>query len=391
VSVADAAGVDGPALRVTCAGTTPLRIVAAAGVNQDELERSLRVLARDGAGGLAAGRARKAAQLHRFGTAFEASDEMLGRGFDWARQRGDEALVGVPGVGRSLLTPCPRGAGDGAWCFGAQACPAAAAQLVAGNRDPARELLRFLAQTQRPDGGIGAFDPLGGLSSAADAESTVAFLDLAERYLAWSGDLDALRRLRVSLQDALAYLAAQGSQGPAVGERVLAALEDVVEGTGSAAALATLRSRTGVAPAPPVVEAHAVVEAAAAALRRDPGVLPGAGAAPALLEAVAALWALEPDAPNAALAVAPLVPSGWNGFALRRLRIGRSLLDLEVRRRPGALVLRVAHLFGPRLVLTAGVRGVDVAATEVDDVMLPGARARFETHDRHELRFLLRG
>ena len=391
MSVAEATHGDGPALRVTCPGATPLRIVAAAGMDQNELERSLRVLARDGTNGLAAARERKAAQLHRFGTAFEAPDEMLGRGFDWARQRGDEALVGVPGVGRSVLAACPRGAGDGAWCFGAHACPAAAAQLVAGNRDPARELLKFLAQTRRPNGGIGAFDPLGGLSSAADAASTGAFLDLAERFLAWSGDLDALLRLREPLQDALAYLAAQDARGPVPRPRVLAALEDLVEGSTPAAAIAALRRRAGGDPAPPAVEAHAVVEAAAAALRRDPGGLPGTGAAPALLEAVAALWALEPDAPNAALALAPLIPPGWSGFALRRLRVGRTLLDLEVRRRPDALVLRVAHLFGPRLVLTVGVRGPDVEATEVDDVMLPGAHARFETHDRHQIRFLLRG
>lgn len=391
VSLEEASSEPGPALRVRCAGTTPIRIVVAAGVDQDELDRSLRVLARDGPGGLTAARARKAAQLRRYGTAFEAPDERLGQGFEWARQRGDEALVGSPGVGRSLLAACPRGAGDDAWCFGAHACAAAGAQLVAGNREPARELLKFLAQAQRSDGGIGAFDPLGGLSAAADPVSTGAFLELAERFLAWTGDVDALRRLRVALQDALAYLAAQGARVGAPRERVLAALEDVVDGAGAAGVLATLRSRAPVAPEPAAVEAHAVLEAAAAALRRDPGALPGTGAAPALLEAVAALWALEPDAPNAALALAPLVPPGWSGFALRRLRIGRTLLDLEMRRREGALVLRAAHLFGPRLVLTAGVRGADVEATEVDDVMLPGARARFETHDRHEVRFLLRG
>ena len=390
LSGAEATTAEAPAVRVTCTGTTPLRIVAAAGVDRAELERSLHVLARDGVAGLAAARAGKAAQLQRYGTAFEAPDEMLGRGFDWARQRSDEALVGVPGVGRSLLGACARGTDHDAWCFGAQACAAAAAQLIAGNRDPARELLKFLAQAQRLDGGIGAYDPLGGLSSAADPASTGAFLELAERFLAWTGELDALRRLREPFSRTLAYLARDdGAPGPR--ERVLAALEDVTEGTGSAASIATLRSRVPTGSVPSAVEAHAVLEAAAAALRRDPGALPGTGAAPALLEAVAALWALEPDAPNAALALAPRVPPGWSGFALRRLRIGRSLLDLEMRRRPGSLVLRTAHRFGPRLVLTAGVRGADVEATEVDDVLLAGARARFETHDRHEVRFLLRG
>jgi hypothetical protein len=152
-----------------------------------------------------------------------------------------------------------------------------------------------------------------------------------------------------------------------------------------------LRQRRAAGPPTAEAEAHAVVEAAAAALRRGPGALPGTGAAPALLEAVAALWGLEPDAPDAALTLAPLVPAGWDGFALRRLRVGRTVLDLEVRRRRQALVVRTVHLFGPRLVVTVGVRGVDVASTEVDDVELPGGRARFEAHDRHEIRFLLRG
>ncbi len=121
-----------------------------------------------------------------------------------------------------------------------------------------------------------------------------------------------------------------------------------------------------------------------------PGSLPGTGAAPALLEAVASLWGLEPDAPDAALALAPILPAGWSGYALRRLRIGRSLLDLELRRRPGAIVVRAAHLFGPRLVLTVDLRGVGVETTEVDDIALAGGRARFEAHARHEVRFLLR-
>jgi hypothetical protein len=133
------------------------------------------------------------------------------------------------------------------------------------------------------------------------------------------------------------------------------------------------------------------VEAAAAALRRGPGALLGAGAAPALLESVAALWGLEPDAPEAALGVTSTLPAGWNGFALRRLRVGRSLLDLELRRRPEAVVLRVAHLFGPRMVLTASLRGQAVVGTEVDGEPLPASRARFETHERHEVRFHLPG
>jgi len=385
--VAEAAP-DSPAVRVTCTGATPLRIVAAAGVDGDELRRAVRALERGGVRELASARARRAAQLHRYGTAFEAPDASLARGFDWARQRGDEALVGSPGVGRAMLAPCPRAAGDDAWCFGTQACAAAAAQLVAGNRDPARELLKFLAQTQHPDGGISAHYPLGGLASVSDASSTLAFLDLAARVLAWAGDLDGLRRLGESLAGALEFVAETEGAAPSI--RVLDALDSLVDGAGAGLTLAALRRRAGARPATAEVEAHAVVEAAAAGLRRAPGTLPGTGAAPALLEAVAALWGLEPNAPDGAVALAPTLPAGWDGHALRRLRIGRSLLDLEVRRRPRALVVRVAHLFGPRLVLTVGSRGVAVEATDVDDVTLPATWARFEAYARHEIRFHLR-
>jgi len=381
---------DAPVVRVTCAGTTPLRIVAAAGVDAEELERAVRALGREGVRGMVAARARKAAQLERYGTAFEAPDELLARGFAWARQRGDESVVGAPGVGRSVLDPCPAGAGDEAWCFGTHACAAAAAQLIAGHRDPARELLRFLAQTQHPDGGIAAHFPLGGLSSMPETSSTVVLLELAERFLAWTGDLDALRRLRTPIARAVEWLAGRADKPPVLRERVLEAVEWVAGSDVDIGALAVLRRHSVGEPRAADVAAHAVVEAAAAALRRAPGTLPGTGAAPALLEAVAALWGLEPDAQEATLGLAPIVPPGWAGFALRRLRVGRTILDLEVRRRPQAIVLRTAHLFGPRLVLTVVVRVVQVESSGVDDIPLAATRARFEAHGRHEVRFLLR-
>ena len=272
---------DGSARRARRAGA--LRRADAAphrrrgGIDAEELERAVRVLERDGVRGWPRrGRGRRPSS-HRYGTAFEAPDEMLARGFDWARQRGDEALVGVPGVGRSVLAACPRGAGEEAWCFGTQACAAAAAQLVAGNRDPARELLKFLAQTQHPCGGIAAHHPLGGLASLPRSSSTSAFLELAGRVLAWTGDVEGLRRLRGPLSHALAYLARGSEPGP--GERVLSLVEQVVDGASAAASIAALRRRLPHEPTPPPLEPHAVVEAAAAALRRGPGALPGSGAA----------------------------------------------------------------------------------------------------------------
>ena len=115
---------------------------------------------------------------------------------------------------------------------------------------------------------------------------------------------------------------------------VLDAIEPLVSGAAAASALATLRRRAPLEPVRPEVEPHAVVEAAAAALRRAPGALVGSDAGPALLEAVGALWGLEPAAADEALAVAPIVPKAWVGHALRGLRVGRSVLDLEFGGRP---------------------------------------------------------
>ena len=146
--------------------------------------------------------------------------------------------------------------------------------------------------------------------------SALSFLELAERFLAWNGEADALRRLREPIVRALRYLARRGADGAAPEPRVLDALEDLLEGQGEAGALAELRRRAHHGGAAAPLESHALLQAAAAALRRDPAAMPGTGAATALLEAVRALWGLEPTATDAALAIAPLLPAEWPGMAL---------------------------------------------------------------------------
>jgi hypothetical protein len=251
-------------------------------------------------------------------------------------------------------------------------------------------VLKFLAQTQAADGGIAAQLPVGGLGAPADTASTLAFLRLAERLMAWTGDFEAFHRLRGALGAAVSYLSARPPGDVMPSARVLDGIEALLEGPGASAALADLRRRAA-AESPPEVEPHAVVEAAAAALRRSPGALVGSDAGPALLGGVAALWGLEPDAPEGALAIAPVVPKGWPGHALRGVRVGRSVLDLAARRRPDAMVVRVTHRFGPRLVVTVGAAGLDVIGADIDDEPLPPGRVRFEAHDRHEVRFHLAG
>src|SRR6185295_11699480 len=112
--------------------------------------------------------------------------------------------------------------------------------------------------------------------------STLAFLDLAERVLAWTGEVEPLRRLRAALAGALDFLARHPADGLLVRGRMLDALEPLVDGAAAGRSIEILQARSAVAAGSTTVEAHAVVEAAAAALRRAPGSLPGTGAAPAL-------------------------------------------------------------------------------------------------------------
>jgi hypothetical protein len=114
------------------------------------------------------------------------------------------------------------------------------------------------------------------------------------------------------------------------------------------------------------------------------------GAGTALLEAAARLWGLQPDATEGTLGVRPTLPAGWDRFALRRVRVGRTLLDLELRRRGSTVTVLAGHRFGPSLVLTVGLDGVETASIELDDEPLAGGRARFELRGRHEIRFQLR-
>lgn len=102
---------------------------------------------------------------------------------------------------------------------------------------------------------------------------------------------------------------------------------------------------------------------------------------------VGELWGIEADAAHGAVSLAPQLPAGWPRMTLSRLRVGRSVLDCEVQRRSGRVVLRVRRRSGPPLVLSAVLPGADITALSVDGVALGGARARFEVAGEHEVLF----
>jgi len=81
------------------------------------------------------------------------------------------------------------------------------------------------------------------------------------------------------------------------------------------------------------------------------------------------------------ITVADPVPSR---VAVRRLRVGRSVLDVDLRRRPAGLVLRIARMHGDPLMVTAALPQRFALAT-VDDVEDLAVPLHFEVRDRHEV------
>ena len=133
------------------------------------------------------------------------------------------------------------------------------------------------------------------------------------------------------------------------------------------------------APATPTVPLETAV-AAALSEPRSPAAMAG------LLDAVIlGLWGVQPDARAGAVTLRPALPSTWRSMALTRLRVGRSILDFEVRRRRENLSVHVRRAAGPSVVLTLEPRPALPGPTVVNDVELQGGRARFEVTDTHDV------
>jgi len=107
-----------------------------------------------------------------------------------------------------------------------------------------------------------------------------------------------------------------------------------------------------------------------------------------LREVVAGLFGARADEPGGRFALAPWVPEGWNSMRLRRLRLHRTLVDLEVRPRAEWATVRLAVSFGPPIPLALSLRNTPpVARVTVDEVALERDPAIFTLADEHELVF----
>ncbi len=112
-----------------------------------------------------------------------------------------------------------------------------------------------------------------------------------------------------------------------------------------------------------------------------------APAAATLVDAVRGLFGVTVDEAAGSVSLLPALPREWTSMALDRLRAGSALLDVEVRRRPSATAVAVRVKSGGPVTVSVGLPDVAVAQVDLDDVVMPAQRARFEARHDHLLVF----
>jgi len=320
---------------------------------------------------------------------------------EWAKLRMDAALAGVPGVGRCLAFGAPDLRFDGG-----KACRVAMAQLALGDRGAPRDVLKYLSITQGPDGrvvGDGSPSGLGVLDRGAVAP---LYLLLAARYAAWTGELDflahrwaALRRTLDSALDTAPWR--DGDAGP--WREALGALQPLAEALGHPEVADALAARVRLLPTPSHSEGDfpawawadatdlAAGEAAVGRWRtfarqvQETGGRDALDAARAGGSAVLGCWGVRPNALEGAVRLAPWLPPGWDAMSLDRLRVGKTVLSVKLRRRFGQVAARVERVHGPRIHVEFMLRGGPGGVVLLDDTELAGGRVSFEADGSHAL------
>jgi hypothetical protein len=193
--------------------------------------------------------------------------------------------------------------------------------LAAGHRTGARELLRSLLDARDFAGRVPDRVYETGLSEHLDGSGDRAAARLARRYADWTGDAE------------------RGAS--------------------------RMRSSTGAG-------------TEAAALPQDDELVP-------ITRVIRNLWGIEPDALHGAVTVRPHIPADWRNMRLTRLRVGATTLELDCRRRPGRVVLRVRRVHGPSLTVTIGLGEGRPSSVAVDEIELGGTEARFVAEGTHEV------
>jgi hypothetical protein len=527
-----------PVLDLTVRGRGLVRIIAVAATDSDDLAATLHALVRKNLEGLQRQRAQHAEQVLAYGVGIETPDPDLAPGFEWAKIRTDSFVAETPGLGRSLLAGYASsrpGWGDGrpgyGWYFGRDACWTGLAQLAAGQREPVRDVIRFLSLHQDVSGKVLHEYSTSGLVHYDAADSTPLYLLLVARYAAWTGDLEFLRKYWSQVERAYRFCLETDTDGDGLIENsrvghgwiehgplggghvtlylaacwcsALEELAPVADLLGRADLGEDLRARAAaaretiqrrflvngeyalgldsvgapqlhrtamtavplllgvadpahcrgwldaiagrafstpwgvrmIAETDPLFDPqgyhlgavwplytgwvslaewrsgryraaleHLLINARLYRDRargafdevlhgteyRNGGICPDQAwsAAMVLSPMIEGLWGAVPSAPDESVTLSPWLPPEWARMTLRRLRVGRTVLDIELRRRAGQLIARVSRRFGPGLQLKLAPRtDAPIAGVMVDDVMLGGTRAQFQVRDEHEVIF----
>ncbi len=371
----EAAPIEGPAVRVSVRAAGPCRVRLLGAVDDADLERTHQMLARRGFGGIRAQRADHARELATYATSIDLPAPGRVEEFEWAKVRMDALLAGTPGIGRCLTAGYGESApGTGkpgaAWYVGAEACRTAIAQLAAGDRGGPRDTLKFLSLTQDVDGRILAECSTSGVARYGGGSVMPLYLLLAARYAAWTGELDFLSRRWGSIRRALDVGTAERAWSVADASLWAAALE----------ALQPLAEALGHPETAEELAGHAAAARAGVPEGDDAPRWPG------VLDVIEGLWGVTPNALENAVQLAPLFDPAWDTMALDRLRVGKTVLSVRLRRRFGQVAARLERVHGPRIHVDFRLRGAAAAdAVTLDDVELRGGRVGFEVEGNHAL------
>jgi len=400
----DASLQEGPTVRVSVRATGRCRVRLTGVADDADLERSRQMLVRRGFAGMRKQQADHARELATYATSVDVPEAELIEAFEWAKVRMDGLLVGVPGVGRFLVSGFEAGQPR---YLGEDASRVALAQLAAGDRNAARDTLKFLSLTQDQDGRVLEECPTHGRGRYS-AAGIPPYLLLAAGFAAWSGELDVLARHWAAIRKAVEFAVAdrswsRGGLPAARWARALASLQPLAEALGHpemAEALAShaevargSASGTTLSPFPSAggefrdecLDADlAAWREAGLGVRRDDG--DARAWAAVVAGGMEGLWGVVPDALAGAVRIAPWFPPTWEAMAVERIRVGRTVLGVRMRRRFGQVAARIERLHGPRMHVEFVLRGAPPLATvQLDDVELGGGRVGFEADGAHAL------
>ncbi|MSR03489.1 MAG: hypothetical protein EXR94_12245 [Gemmatimonadetes bacterium] len=105
---------------------------------------------------------------------------------------------------------------------------------------------------------------------------------------------------------------------------------------------------------------------------------------------VGGLLGAQSDGIGGRLELVPWLPDGWRTLVVRRLRVHRTLVDVDIRARAEWVTVRLAVAFGPPIAVALGLPGhFGVARVAVDEVPLPAERAIFTAAGEHEVTLYL--